>query len=74
MVKSLEEDDGEHKGWRCDGCGKRQPLNQEAALIMHGQTTSGGMSISFCGKCKLEREKWEQYLQEAEFTSHGRSV
>ena len=43
--------------WQCDGCRASLPLKVEPAEILHGQTSEGGTSISFCGNCALERKK-----------------
>lgn len=49
--------------WQCDGCRAVLPLKVEPAEILHGQTSEGGTSISFCGSCALERKKNMAFMQ-----------
>ena len=54
---------GKRGKWQCDGCKASLPLKVEPAEILHGQTSEGGTSISFCGACAKERHKNMEYMK-----------
>ena len=61
----MSSDDGgisSYGKWKCDGCGGMYPLRNEPANVIHGQTSSGGFSISFCLLCEKTRQQWERII------------